>query len=68
VLLVRTARGGDWVRAAGWAAFGLLLATSWLMPWYVLWVLPFAAVAGDGPLSVAVLALCAFQLTSRVPI
>jgi glycosyl transferase family 87 len=66
-LLVRTARGGDWVRAAGWAAFGLLLATSWLMPWYVLWVLPFAAVAGDAPLSVAVLALCAFQLASRVP-
>jgi alpha-1,6-mannosyltransferase len=68
VLLVRTARGGDWVRAAGWAAFGLLLATSWLMPWYVLWVLPFAAVAGDGPLSVAALALCAFQLSSRVPL
>jgi hypothetical protein len=68
VLLVRTARGGDWVRAAGWAAFGLLLATSWLMPWYVLWVLPFAAVAGDAPLSVAALALCAFQLTSRVPL
>lgn len=68
VLLVRTARGGDWIRGAGWAAFGLLLATSWLMPWYVLWALPFAAVAGDGPLSVAVLALCAFQLASRVPV
>jgi hypothetical protein len=68
VLLRRTARGGDWVRAAGWAAFGLLLATSWLMPWYVLWVLPFAAVAGDAPLSVAALGLCAFQLASRVPL
>jgi hypothetical protein len=68
VLLVRTARGGDWVRAAGWAAFGLLVATSWLMPWYVLWVLPFAAVAGDGPLSVAALGLCAFQLANRVPL
>lgn len=68
VLLVRTARGGDWVRAAGWAALGLLLATSWLMPWYVLWVLPFAAVAADGPQAVAALALCAFQLASRVPI
>jgi alpha-1,6-mannosyltransferase len=67
VLLVRTARGSDWIRAAGWAVFGILVATSWLMPWYVIWVLPFAAVAGDGPLSVAVLALCAFQLTSRVP-
>jgi hypothetical protein len=68
VLVVRTARGGDWVRAAGWAALGLLLATSWLMPWYVLWALSFAAVAGDGRLSVAVLALCAFQLASRVPL
>jgi hypothetical protein len=67
-LLVRTARGVDWVRSAGWAAFGLLVATSWLMPWYVLWVLPFAAVAGDGPLSVAALGLCAFQLASRVPL
>ena len=27
----------------------------------------FAAVAADGPLTLAVLALCAFQLTSRVP-
>lgn len=68
VLLVRTAKGSDWVRAAGWAVFGLLLATSWLMPWYVIWALPFAAVAGDGPLTVAVLAMCAFQLTSRVPL
>ena len=31
-LLAWTWRGGDWVRAAAWAAFGLLLATSWLLP------------------------------------
>jgi hypothetical protein len=34
----------------------------------VLWVLPFAAVAGDAPLSIAALGLCAFQLASRVPL
>src|SRR6476659_10543378 len=46
-LLVWTARGGDWVRASGWAAFGLLVSSAWLMPWYVIWALPLAASARD---------------------
>ena len=29
-LLVWTARGADWVRAAGWAGLGLLIASSYL--------------------------------------
>ena len=44
-------RGGDWLRAAGWAALGLLLASGWLLPWYVIWVLPLAALARDRALS-----------------
>ncbi len=39
-LLVWTARGGDWLRAAGWATFGLLVASAWMAPWYVIWLLP----------------------------
>jgi Glycosyltransferase family 87 len=66
-LLAWTARGGDWVRAAGWAAFGLLVATAWLVPWYVIWVLPLAAVARDRALWGAALALTAFQLSNAVP-
>jgi alpha-1,6-mannosyltransferase len=66
-LLWWTARGGDWVRATGWAAFGLLVASSWLMPWYVIWALPLAAVARDRRLTGSVLGLCAFQLVNRVP-
>ena len=46
-LLVWTWRGGDWVRAAAWAAFGLLLATSWLLPWYLIWPLPLVAISRD---------------------
>lgn len=65
-LLWWTRKGGDWVRATGWATFGLLVATSWLMPWYVIWALPLAAVARDRRLTGSVLALCAFQLVSRV--
>lgn len=63
-----TWRGADWVRAAGWAAVGLLAATSWLLPWYLLWALPFAALARDRPLQLAVLALTAFQLGARIPL
>ena len=65
-LLWWTGRGADWVRATGWATFGLLVASSWLMPWYVIWALPLAAVTRDRRLTGWVLALCAFQLLSRV--
>jgi len=67
-LLVWTWRGGDWVRAAAWAAFGLLLATSWLLPWYLIWALPLAAVSRDRTLTLLILALTAYQLGARIPI
>jgi alpha-1,6-mannosyltransferase len=66
-LLAWTWRGGDWIRAAGWASFGLLLATSWILPWYLLWVLPLAAVARDRALVAATVALTALQLAYGVP-
>ena len=61
-------RGGDWVRATAWAALGLLLATSWLLPWYIIWALPFAALSRDNLLITAVLALTALQLAARIPL
>jgi hypothetical protein len=66
-LLVWTARGGDWLRAAGWAAFGLLIATGWLLPWYLVWAIPLAAISRDRALAGSVLALTAFQLVNRIP-
>ena len=67
-LLAWTWRGGDWLRAAGWAGAGLLAATAWLVPWYVVWALPFAAVARDRTLIAAVLAICAFQVPNALPL
>jgi hypothetical protein len=67
-LLVWTWRGGDWVRAAGWAALGLLLATSWLLPWYLVWALPLAAISRDRTLQLLTLALTAYQLGARIPL
>ena len=66
-LLAWTARGGDWVRAAGWAGLGLLCATVYVNPWYLIWALPLAAVSRDRLLVAATLALTAYQLTVGVP-
>lgn len=67
-LLVWTWRGGDWVRAAAWAGLGLLLATSWLLPWYLVWPLPLAAISRDRPLQLLTLTLTAYQLGARIPL
>ncbi|MGN6258560.1 MAG: glycosyltransferase family 87 protein [Solirubrobacterales bacterium] len=67
-LLVWTRRGGDWVRASAWTAFALLLATSWLLPWYLLWPLPLVAISRDRPLQLLTLGLTAYQLGARIPL
>jgi alpha-1,6-mannosyltransferase len=67
-LLAWTWRGGDWLRAAAWAGLGLLLATAWLLPWYLIWPLPLAALSRDRLLQVLVLALTAYQLGARIPL
>lgn len=67
-LLAWTWRGGDWVRAAAWAAFALLLATAWLLPWYLLWPLPLVAISRDRPLQLLTLGLTAYQLGACIPL
>jgi len=67
-LLAWTWRGGDWVRPAAWAGFSLLLATSWLLPWYLLWPLPLVAISRDRTLQLLTLALTAYQLGARIPL
>ena len=67
-LLWRTWRGADPIRMAGWATLALLVASAWLVPWYALWLLPLAAVAGDRRLAIASGALCAWMLVIAVPL
>ncbi len=67
-LLVWAYRGNDWLRAAAWATTGLLLATAWLLPWYLLWPLPLAALSRDRPLKLLLLGLTAYQLGARIPL
>ena len=67
-LLLWTWRGHDWLRASAWAAFSLLLATSWLLPWYLIWPLPLVAISRDRTLQLLTLALTAYQLGARIPL
>ncbi|MGZ5323001.1 MAG: polyprenol phosphomannose-dependent alpha 1,6 mannosyltransferase MptB [Solirubrobacterales bacterium] len=66
-LLAWVARGADWVRGTGWGVFALLVATSYLTPWYAIWALPHAALARDRALAVSMVLLSAFLLRDQVP-
>jgi hypothetical protein len=57
-----------WVTAAGWATLALLVASAWLVPWYVIWLIPLAALGNSRPLLFASLALCAYMLVIAVPL
>lgn len=64
----RTIRGMDWVRAAGWAATGLLFASAYMAPWYLIWALPLVAVSRDRILVIATVAFSALQLPNALPL
>jgi hypothetical protein len=68
VLIRRTWRGADWLTTAGWAMLALVVSLTWEMPWYVLWVLPFAALGHSRSLRRAAVVLSAFLLLTLVPI
>jgi alpha-1,6-mannosyltransferase len=65
--LWRVWRGADAVRMAAWATFAILIASAWLVPWYLLWLLPLAALAADRRLTVASVALSGWVLAIGVP-
>jgi hypothetical protein len=49
------------------AACGLLLATSWLQPWYAVWAVPLAAVEEDTLARLLALGLSAYFLRDALP-
>jgi alpha-1,6-mannosyltransferase len=71
-LLLRVWRGQmDWLDGAGWATLTMLLASSSLLPWYVGWLLPLAAVGHDQRLTRMALIMTGvvqgFQLVGFIP-
>ena len=60
-------RRGAAVTAAGWSSVALLVTLSWVLPWYVLWVLPMAAVSRSRRLRVTALALGVYLIVAWAP-
>jgi hypothetical protein len=61
----------DWIAGSGWAALALLVTAASLLPWYVVWLMPLAALGRDRRLWTASLVLSgvmvAFQLLAYIP-
>ena len=67
-LLYRTWRGANWIASAGWATFGVLVTTAWLLPWYVCWLLPLAALGEDRRLRIAAFVATLYLIWARTPV
>ena len=71
-LVVKVARDGlDSIDGAGWATVAMLVTASSLLPWYVCWALPLAALGTDRRLWRASIVISgvvlAIQLIGYVP-
>jgi hypothetical protein len=47
----------NWLAAAGWSTLVLLVVMGWVLPWYILWLLPLAALARSRALVPATVAV-----------
>jgi hypothetical protein len=54
--------------AAGWASIALLVTLSWVLPWYVLWVLPLAALSSSRRLRLAALLMGVYMILAWAPL
>ena len=61
------ARTRDWITACGGAALLTLLTLSWMLPSYLLWVLPFAALARGRWLRVATVVFAIYVFLFWMP-
>jgi hypothetical protein len=66
-IIVLLRRRGDWISRAGWATLALIISLAWLMPWYVIWLAPLAALGTSVRLRRAAVALTVFLVATFAP-
>jgi alpha-1,6-mannosyltransferase len=54
----------DWITGAGWATVAMLITAGLLLPWYVGWLVPLAALSTDRRLMVAAIVMTGIGLTT----
>ena len=67
VVVLQLRRNRDWVAGAGWATAALLVSLGWIWPWYVVWLLPLAAIASSARLRAVAVALTVFLVITTAP-
>jgi hypothetical protein len=55
------------ITASGWANVALLVTLSWVLPWYVVWVLPLAALSSSRRLRAAALVVGVYLIVAWAP-
>jgi alpha-1,6-mannosyltransferase len=66
--LWRVVRGADWLVAGTWAMLAVLMAIPSLVPWYIAWVLPTAALAPGRSARLGAALLTAGLVLTRLPV
>jgi Glycosyltransferase family 87 len=67
VVLIARARGGrGWIEGAAAATLVLLATTAWVLPWYIVWALPFAGLVRRRALPAVAVALTALLLVMQL--
>jgi len=67
VVAHQVSRRRDWLTGAGWATFALIASLAWLVPWYVIWLLPLAALGTSVRLRRVALVLTVFLVITFAP-
>jgi hypothetical protein len=55
------------IAASGWASVALLVTLSWVLPWYIVWVLPMAALSNSRRLRTTALVLGVYLILAWAP-
>jgi len=65
--LVAAWRGADPITAGGWAFLAMIASIASFAPWYLVWLLPFAALARSRPLRLATLLVTLYVMAVHIP-
>jgi hypothetical protein len=60
-------RRREWLTSAGWSTLALIMSLAWLVPWYVVWLLPLAVLGTSVRLRRATVALTVYLVIAFVP-
>jgi hypothetical protein len=60
-------RRRDWLTGAGWSTFALIASLAWLVPWYIVWLLPLAALGNSVALRRVSAVLTVFLILTFFP-